>query len=187
MSAQLPNLCPLSEDTLPGRSGFSFSTTAQAKCLCAEARRAARAVSELYDLVLAPTQIKATQYILLRAIGNAGELTQSQMARQLGVSTESLSRRLASLRAAGWVALRPTSNRRERRYEITPAGKAQLETALPYWIRAENRLRDSLTSEQWSVVFRSLGMLARAAKEAESARLSNALPMQQRTNAVGTL
>lgn len=183
-SAQASNLNRLSEGMLPGDSGLQCSASAQAQCLCAATRQAARAVSELYDVVLAPARIKSSQYILLRSIDRAGESIQWQLAEQLGVATETLSRRLALLKAAGWVELRPSRNRRERRYGITPSGKAQLEIALPYWIRAENRLRDSLASEEWSALFRSLVILALAAKKAESARASNALTVHQHHSAV---
>jgi DNA-binding MarR family transcriptional regulator len=182
MSAEARNLHRFSEGMLPGNSGFLVSTSAQAQCICAATRRAARAVNEFYDLVLAPTRIKSTQYILLRSIEEAGVITQSQLGERLGVAIETLSRRLASLRTVGWVELRPSRNRRERLYGITPTGKAQLEKALPYWIRAENRLRDSLTDKEWSTALRSLKLLAQAAKNAESARISNTLPMRQRRN-----
>ena len=182
MSEQVRNLYQFSEGRLPADSGFLFSA-AQAQCLCTATRSAARAVSELYDLVLAPAGIKSPQYILLRSIESVGKVTQWQLGEQLGVAPGTLSRRLASLRAAGWVAPQPSRNRRERLYGITPAGKSQLEKALPYWIRAENRLRDSLAQEEWITIFWYLRILAQAAKKAESARISNALPMQQRHSA----
>lgn len=182
-SAQSSHLNSFS-DSIPVHSDVQFSAAAQAQCLCAATRQASRAVSELYDLVLAPLGIKASQYILLRSIDRAGESTQWQLAEQLGVATETLSRRLAAIKVAGWVERRPCRNRRERRYGITPAGKAQIEAALPYWIRAENRLRDSLATQEWNTLVRSMGILAQAAKKAQSARLSNRLPVPQRSSAI---
>lgn len=41
---------------------------------CILVRRASRAVTHLYDLVLAPTGLKATQFVLLRAIEQHGEI-----------------------------------------------------------------------------------------------------------------
>lgn len=86
MSAEAKNLHRFSENTLPENSGFLFSDSAQAQCLCTATRKAARVVTELYDLVLAPTGInqRNTSY----CAAQAGEITQSHLGKQLGVTQD---------------------------------------------------------------------------------------------------
>ena len=73
---------------------------------CAALRRASRAVTHLYDLVLSPTGLKVTQFIVLRAIAEKGEIAQWRLAEEHGIADETLSRRLATLRKSGLVIRR---------------------------------------------------------------------------------
>ena len=70
-------------------------------CACVNARRASRAVCHLYDLVLRPTGLKVTQFVILQRVAEAGEIAHSQLAKDLGASVETLSRRLANARKKG--------------------------------------------------------------------------------------
>src|SRR5947209_7365917 len=70
----------------------------QPDCACSLARRAARSVTQLYDVVLAPVGVKATQFVLLRAISNSGQVAQWQLASDLSIAVETLTRRLARIR-----------------------------------------------------------------------------------------
>src|SRR5690348_8424353 len=102
-------------------------------CACMLARRAARSVTQLYDVVLAPTGVKATQFVLLRAIADAGQIAQWQLSRQLSIAVETLTRRLATMRRLGWIELQSGSDKREHLYSSTELGREQLERATPYW------------------------------------------------------
>jgi hypothetical protein len=66
-------------------------------------RCASRAVTHLYDLVLAPTGMKSTQFIILHAIYEKSEIAQWELAKTYSISVEALSRRLAALRKSGHV------------------------------------------------------------------------------------
>src|SRR5579885_1798914 len=55
-------------------------------------RTASRAVTQFYDLVLAPTGLKATQFVILQAIRSAGEIAQCDFAREFGIEVPTLSR-----------------------------------------------------------------------------------------------
>lgn len=113
-------------------------------CGCIAVRRAARAVTQLYDLCLAPTGLKATQFIILQAIAEHGEVSQSQIAREIGALLETLSRRLAKIRNAGWVTMRIGGKHQHRLYSLTADGAMRFAQAQPFWQRAEERLADAL-------------------------------------------
>lgn len=113
-------------------------------CACANLRRATRAVSQLYAQEFRPTGLEGTQFSLLMVLSRAGETTQSRLAEMLAIDSTTLTRTLAPLRRKGWVRGTPGADRRERRLQLTPAGRRQLQRALPHWERAQQRLRQAL-------------------------------------------
>ena len=144
-------------------------------CVCASLRRASRAICHLYDLVLAPAGIKTTQYILLHAIFEAGEFAHCDLARDFAAAEETLSRRLASARKAGWV--RMTVDARHRRmYQLTKEGRVILEIATPYWERAQLRMRRELGELDWDIVGAFAERVTQAAIRAETTPLPNSRP-----------
>ena len=145
-------------------------------CVCSLTRRAARSVTQLYDVVLAPVGIKATQFILLRAISETGEVAQWQLSKDLSIAVETLTRRLATMRRAGWVELHSGTDRREHLYSATPLGRQQLENALPFWHRAQERLHEQLGDAAWKETQACLDRLAIAAEKSLTARVKNLPP-----------
>ena len=145
--------------------------------VCIAIRRASRAVTHLYELVLSPSGLKATQFVILQAIAEAGEMTQAQLAEQYGISPETLSRRLATLRRAGLVeAGRPSRLGGGRSYRLTAAGRKKLEVALPYWRRAQERLRSAISVPVWENALVAADQIVIAARHAEHARTVNRNP-----------
>lgn len=144
---------------------------------CAAYRRASRALTHFYDLVLAPTGLKATQFITLWAIRLQGEIAQWQLSQDYGISVETLSRRLAILRNAGLVNMRIGSTRRgERLYSLTPGGAEKLRNAVPYWSRAQQRLGAVIGPEELYSATEVADRITQAARVAEAAKMANQVP-----------
>lgn len=143
-------------------------------CICSALRSAARAATQLYDLVLQPTGLKATQFVVLQTIERAGELPQCDFARQHAVAVETLSRRLAVLRRKGWLSVRIGQNHGERIYRLTPEGKLALARAIPYWDRAQERLRQTLGDSEIQVLLQLCQNTVAATQQAEKLRTRNA-------------
>ena len=142
-------------------------------CACEALRRSSRAVTQFYDLVLAPTGLKATQFISLRAIDEAGEIAQHQFARQYSVAVETLSRRLGALRRKELVKVRTGNKHGEQLYSLTEKGKATLNHARPYWDRAESRLKTTLGETEWRLILALADRTVLAAVAAEELRTRN--------------
>jgi DNA-binding MarR family transcriptional regulator len=140
---------------------------------CAALRAASRAVTQLYDLVLAPTELKATQFVALHAIDEAGEIAQCQFARDHAVAVETLSRRFSGLRRKGYLQVRRGDRHGERIYSLTEQGRQALQNALPYWERAEDRFRRALGSDGWNTMLLLLDRIRVAAVRAEEMRTNN--------------
>ncbi len=143
-------------------------------CACVNVRRASRAICHLYDLVLGPTQLKVTQLIILQTIEESGEIAHCELARDIAASVETLSRRLGNARKAGLVRMQIGGHGR-RLYSLTPKGKHVLEEVIPYWERAQLRLRRTLGEQDWQLLASFTERLTMAAIQAESIPCSNGL------------
>ena len=132
-------------------------------CLCNALRQATRAVSRLYDEDLRGVGLRATQYSLLRHLRAAGDVRQRDLGGLTSLDETTLTRNLRPLIDAGWVAIRPGDDRREKLVRLTDAGAAKLREARPAWKRSQERLRSRLPKEIWASLLDLLPELTRLA------------------------
>jgi DNA-binding MarR family transcriptional regulator len=118
-------------------------------CLCANLRRAARALTQRYDEALRPTGLRATQFTVLQALSLTGEVSQRRLGQVLAMDSTTLTRTLDILIGHGWIAKRPGKDRRERRLALAKPGEILLEDALPYWQQVQSAVRSQLGNERW--------------------------------------
>jgi DNA-binding MarR family transcriptional regulator len=118
-------------------------------CMCGNFRRAARALTQLYDDALRPTGLRATQFTVLQALSLTGEISQGQLGEILAIDSTTLTRTLAILSRRGWISERRGDDRRERRLRLAKAGEAQFKRALPAWEKVQSRLRRRLGEPTW--------------------------------------
>jgi DNA-binding MarR family transcriptional regulator len=124
-------------------------------CACANLRRAARIVTQLYDQHLQPTGIKATQFTLLQALTQTGNISQGNLGDVLGLDSTTLTCTLALLRRKGWVRTKPGEDRREVRLTLTAEGKRKYQSALHSWQSAQRQLRKVLGEAGWKQMMES--------------------------------
>ena len=113
-------------------------------CVCANLRRAARIVSQLYDHKMRASGLKGTQFTLLQALSIAGDIAQGELGEILGLDSTTLTRTLALLRKKRWVQAKAGEDRRQLRLSLTAEGKARYLNALPHWQSAQKELRKAL-------------------------------------------
>jgi DNA-binding MarR family transcriptional regulator len=135
-------------------------------CLCNALRQATRAVSRLYDQELREVGLRTTQYSLLRRVSLAGEVRQRDLGGLTSLDETTLTRNLRPLIDAGWVAIRPGEDRREKLVRLTDAGAAKLHEARPAWERAQERLRSRLPKGTWASLLDLLPELTQLADTA---------------------
>jgi DNA-binding MarR family transcriptional regulator len=123
-------------------------------CLCANLRRAARTVTQLYEEELRPTGLRSTQFTILQTLSIAGNVTQGKLGELLAMDSTSLTRTLAIMTRHGWVEKRRGKDRREWRLGLSKAGENQLNAALPYWENAQSRLTQLMGRSQASELTR---------------------------------
>lgn len=135
-------------------------------CACANLRRAARAVTQLYDGELRDTGLNTQQFTLLQALGSAGPLTQGALGALLAIDSTTLSRTLRPLEVKRWIRSHPGEDRRERQIELTAAGRAELARATRAWERAQQRLRRRLGQGRFDALLSDLSAVAGVARHA---------------------
>lgn len=153
----------------------TWTTRGHAGCACAALRRASRATTQLYDLVLQPSGLKATQFFALRRIYEAGEIPQWKFAREEAVAVETLSRRFAALRRKGLISVKTGAKHGEQVYSLTEAGKQALALAMPYWQRAQERLNRTLPNGRMQELLQICNDIVQAAHTAGELRLYNSV------------
>ncbi len=129
-------------------------------CACANLRRAARAVSQVYDEELRGTGLTIAQFTLLQALTLAGEITQGGLGRLLVIDSTTLTRTLKPLERKGWIERRMGRDRRERQIMLTRAGRSQFERTVPAWNRAQDRLRRKVGRRKWAKLMQELSRVA---------------------------
>jgi DNA-binding MarR family transcriptional regulator len=117
--------------------------------MCGSFRRTTRALTQVYDEALRPLGLRATQFTILQVLEQAGEVSQRQMGEMLAMDSTSLTRTLAIMRRAGWVAEQHGEDRRERRIRLSSAGKSKLRRALPVWEKVQSQLKGKLGKLEW--------------------------------------
>ena len=134
-------------------------------CACANLRRTARAVTQLYETELQGTGLRTTQFTLLQALEQmGGAASPGALGRLLALDATTLSRTLPPLERAGWIRAAAGKDRREVRWSLTPAGRRRLAGALPAWERAQERLRTALPARYWRILTEDLAAVGAAAR-----------------------
>jgi DNA-binding MarR family transcriptional regulator len=134
------------------------------RCLCANTRRAAQALTSLYDAALAAHDLKVTQFSLLRAVERHGEPNLTALAEATGLDRSTLGRNLRLLEGLGLATLSPGDDQRDRRVALTGRGRARLAAAAKDWERLQERLSCALgaDAERLVALTRRVTELARA-------------------------
>lgn len=135
------------------------------RCTCFNTRRAARAITEFYDRVLAPSGVSATQFTLLGAIAMLGPGPIARLAGHMALDRTTLTRNLKLLQTLGWVETAPGEDRRERVVSLTEDGTRAFERALPLWRAAQNRIEAGLGADRWRRLQDDLAALGALAAE----------------------
>ncbi|MGO4331690.1 MarR family winged helix-turn-helix transcriptional regulator [Cupriavidus sp. 2TAF22] len=130
-------------------------------CNNAALRRAARRLGQLYDDVLAPSGLRATQHALLSQIDRADRPTMRALADALVMDLSALGHTLKPLARDGYVELVPDENdRRSRRVSLTTSGKSKLKESRALWSEAQARFEASLGQAEASALRGVLNRIA---------------------------
>ena len=125
-------------------------------CACLNVRKAARAITQLFDEVLQPTGLRSTQFPLLVVVALLGEAPVTQLAEELVMDRTTLARNLKPLESQGLLTIEAGTDRRRHLVRLTEHGRQALARALPYWEQAQHQVVTRLGHEQWHALQASL-------------------------------
>ena len=128
----------------------------EATCACSNVRKAARAVTQLFDELLQPTGLRSTQFTLLVAVARLREAPVTQLSRALVMDRTTLARNLKPLESLGLLTVEAGTDRRRHLVRLTERGRQALARALPYWEQAQHQVVTRLGQEQWHALRDSL-------------------------------
>jgi DNA-binding MarR family transcriptional regulator len=115
-----------------------------AECNCLALRQAARHVTQVYDQLLAPSGLRATQYSILARLKRRGPMTINALAADLVMDRTTLGRNILPLCRDGLVDVaKGSADRRSRELRLTRAGMARAGAAMKNWTRAQARFEDA--------------------------------------------
>src|SRR6059058_1662094 len=113
-------------------------------CYCATLRQAARAVTVLYEDMLAGSGLHATQFTALQLLDSAPNLTTTELAEALGVDQTTATRTLALIKKAGLASDTIGLDRRQRRWALSAQGQLLVRRLTPRWEAAQEAFEKRL-------------------------------------------
>ena len=132
------------------------------QCACANLRRAARLVTQLYSHEMG-SHIDPAQFALLSTLSHLPGTSQAPLGRILGLDKTTLSRNLSVLQRKGWIVPERSEDLREKVWYLTPAGEQIIKETKPGWQRAQARLLAAMSPAQWQSMSKIVGQVAEAA------------------------
>jgi DNA-binding MarR family transcriptional regulator len=117
-------------------------------CACYQVRKAARAITKVYEEVFRPIGLRATQFSLLIATRVMGPVTVIKLAKVMVMDRTTLARNLQILEKQGLISIKPGEDRREREVNLTAEGMEVLTKAIPLWEEAQERVQKGLGEER---------------------------------------
>ena len=121
-------------------------------CACGNLRKAARAVTQLYDEVLRPSGLRATQFGILAATMALGPVTVTKLADVTVTDRTTLTRNLKLLAKKGLIRIQRGNDGREREVTLTERGRDALAKGYPFWQKAQAHVVKGLGEERWSAL-----------------------------------
>ena len=126
-------------------------------CTCGELRKAARAVTLLYDNAYKSSGLLSTQLVVLDAICNNDSIRISDLAKQQGLDRTTLTRNLSVLERQGFIKISSGRDHRTRIVTVTQKGRSAVAKALPLWNEVQGKVKQQMGENSWRELMQNLG------------------------------
>ncbi len=133
-------------------------------CAVYNLRKAARAVTRLYDDFLRPSGLRGTQFTLLMSARMCGAVTVTKLAAMSVMDRTTLSRNLTILEKRGLIKVESGNDRRERQVSLTDEGLEALQEAIPYWEKAQVHMIQGLGADKLDGLLKDLAEIVTLAR-----------------------
>jgi DNA-binding MarR family transcriptional regulator len=130
-------------------------------CICAELRKAARAVTLLYDNAFKSTGLLSTQLSVLRVISKSESIRVSQLAEELGMDRTTLTRNLSVLERRGFIKISSGKDHRTRIVTITFNGSTSIAKTIPLWNKVQRKVKKQMGENAWRELMQNLSQFVK--------------------------
>jgi len=114
-------------------------------CICISTRKAANALTNLYDEALEKSGIKVTQYSLLKTIDRSFEITINELSKQTKLNRTTLTRNLAILESDELIELiSDPEDLRKSIVRLTKSGEKAFKKAQTSWEEVQKKTKKVL-------------------------------------------
>ena len=136
------------------------------ECASFNFRKAARAMTQLFDKTLQPSGLRSTQLGILLAAGIYEKATMSQLAEVIVADRTTLTRALKPLVRRGFLVNIPGQDKRKNGISLTLKGHQAIRKAAPYWKKAQGRVVKGFGKKQWEEFRHKLAQAIQVVKKA---------------------
>jgi DNA-binding MarR family transcriptional regulator len=134
-------------------------------CTCSELRRAARAVTLLYDNAFRSSGLLSTQLGVLHVIYKSDTIRISHLAKELGMDRTTLTRNLSVLQRQGFIKISSGKDNRTRIVTITNKGRTTIAKAIPLWNDVQNKVKEQMGETLWNELMVNLSQFVKVADQ----------------------
>ncbi len=120
----------------------------RSSCICFNIRKAARAVTQLYDEKVRPFGLRCTQLSILGMTLSLEPVTVTHLAEATVTDRTTLTRNLGLLEQQGLIRIDMGNDRREREVSLTDRGREVLTHMYPIWKEVQAKMVKRFGSER---------------------------------------
>lgn len=134
-------------------------------CTCGELRKAARAITLLYDNAFKSSGLLSTQFNVLDVICNSNSIRISDLAEKQGMDRTTLTRNLSVLERQGFIKISSGKDHRTRIVTATQKGRNAVAKAIPLWIEVQRKVKQQMGEDVWLNLIQNLSQFVKVAQQ----------------------
>ena len=134
-------------------------------CTCSELRKAARAITLLYDNAFKSTGLLSTQFNVLQAIYEIDSIRITDLANKLGMDRTTLTRNLSVLERHGFIEISQGKDHRTRIVTATQKGQVAVSKTILMWSEIQCKVKQKLGENSWRELMHNLGQLVKVTEQ----------------------
>jgi len=136
-----------------------------AGCVCGNLRKAARAITQLYDEALRPAGLRVTQFAILGTTMAMEPVTVTRLAEATVIDRTTLTRNLKPLERQGLIRVDLGNDRRQREVTLTAQGREAVAKVYPLWQKAQIHILKRFGNERWKALRHELSTVVSLAQK----------------------
>jgi len=128
----------------------------ESPCICFNLRKAARAITQIYDHMFRKIGLTASQISILTSLQMIGSMSVSQLSQAMATDRTTITRNLKPLERDGLIKIKVGEDKRSRLVLITDKGNDLCEKAYHIFKEFQNKLCQKVGKERMEQVCKEL-------------------------------